>query len=69
MNDTRIIICLTCSIKRSIDNPPETVQTVWDNSWNLLIPEEELEAVQHSRSNPGHILIEGFDYGFKVNGV
>jgi len=61
-----IVSCLTCI---QVNSTPETVVDVcWEFSWNLSIIAEENEAVEHGTANPNHIMIQGIDWGFKLNG-
>lgn len=67
--ETKLVSCLTCSIQQSLETQnPNIEDIIWENSYNLHLVIEEEEAFLHSKQNPRHIMVEGFDFGFKVNG-
>lgn len=69
IKETKIVTCVTCCIAKALDNPQETFEAIcWNNSYNLHLVEEEEEAFLHSQTHPYHIMIEGMDFGYKVNG-
>lgn len=66
---TKLVCCLTCTIAQSVtEQNPDFEQIAWDNSFNLHLTDEEEEVFLHSKNNPYHIMVEGLDFGFKVNG-
>lgn len=68
-NETKLVSCITCIMSETVSNPEADFEIVcWDNSYNLHVLSDEEEAYTHSKSNPFHIMVEGFDFGYKVNG-
>lgn len=67
---TKLVCCLTCCIEKSVQNPEMSFEEIcWEHSYNFHLFDEELEAFEHSKENPRHIMVEGFDFGFKINGI
>lgn len=71
MNQRNVICCLTCAIikGRAAATDEHVVWEVWDNSWDVCKPDEEMQAFEHAQANPQHIMVRALDYGFEVNQV
>lgn len=67
----RVICCVTCAVLQARSQPDDSIaaQNIWDNAWNVSIPSEEDEALDHARAHPNHIMVKSLDWGFTVNGV
>lgn len=64
MTNTRnVICCVTCAVM----NP--TVAGVWNNSWDICKPDEEMQAFEHAQDNPQHIMVRAWDFAVEVNGA
>lgn len=69
--NTKLVTCLTCCLEKAFDqnNTMSLSDICWEYSYNLHLVADEEEAFLHSKQFPQHIMIEGMDYGYEVNGV
>ncbi len=67
----QVVCCVTCALLKGKAATTEelAVQAIWDSSWDLCAPDEEMEAFDHAKANPQHIIVRAVDFGAAVNGV
>lgn len=81
IKDNRVVVCITCAaiavrkalsdgvIQNADAKDKMIADEVWAKSWNVSIPAEEMEMLDHAQANPQHIMVKALDFGYAVNGV